>query len=199
MATWNSCLSVVGLSAVIKSPGSTLRAVTMPSNGAVSRSNDCSAVSRWMSASLTLIVASIAETEAASTCHCREFLFVRFLGRGPPLQERAIASLFGPSVNLVGLQLEQIGLRLQQRGLGLFELGVDLGSGDLAHQLPLFHVVADVDEPPLQIAIRAAIDRGCEVRLGVARQLPFGAGAAAAGQHDGAMRRGIGLFLRRSD
>ena len=129
----------------------------------------------------------------------REFLFIRFLGRGSPLQERAITGFLGPSVDLVGLQLEQIGLRLQQRGLRLFELRVDLRSGDLAHQLSLFYVVADVDEPPLEIAVGPAIDRGREIRLGIAGQLSFGAGAAAAGQHDGAMRRGIGLFLSRSD
>ena len=38
-----------------------------------------------------------------------------------------------------------------------------------------------------------------EIRLGVARQLALAAGAAAAGQDDGAVRRGIGLFLGRSD
>jgi hypothetical protein len=50
---WNSSRLVAGLSAVIRSPVSTLRAVMTPGKGAVIFSNAWRSVNRWTAASLT--------------------------------------------------------------------------------------------------------------------------------------------------
>ncbi len=70
----------------------------------------------------------------------------------------------------VGLVLRHRGDRLRELGLGLQELLIDLGDVDLGEQRPLVDLVADVDQPLVDVAIGARDDGRLLERHDAARQ-----------------------------
>ncbi len=78
-----------------------------------------------------------------------------------------------------------VGLRALEVGLSLLELLVEFGRLDGGEEFALMHVLADVGEPLLHVAVGARVDGGVDEGLGIAGEhdlLRFG---AAGGMDDG--------------